>query len=198
MLLIKDKLAIKGTWDDTPVPDGVATLLLAPGIKVAPNVSGNPIVPTTRAILDDLVSQPIPDTVLDIGSGNAILGLAAKALGARVVHCYDINPWCNETAKRNVAANKVPRSVRLHSKDIQTVTLPRCGLVMCTIDDTDILADILVRCRACLEPGGLVIALAQANMTRGLQIEAGTAGLDATTSRDIPGGYRALTFGGRP
>jgi ribosomal protein L11 methylase PrmA len=168
--------------------------LLAPGIRACPNVLGNPYSPTTRAMLEELASQPMPETVLDIGSGNGILGLAAKALGAKTVHCYDNNPFCNETAQLNVAANKRGRSVHLNTQDVLTVTLPKCGLLICTVDDTDVIASIIERTPACLDPGGLVLSLVQDAAAAEVGAWATAAGLEKAASKSIVGGYRAMSF----
>lgn len=178
MLLIKDRLAIKGTWDTTEVPSGHVTVLLAPGIQVCPNVLGNPYSPTTRVMLEEMVDLPMPEVVLDLGSGNGILGLAAKALGAKSVHCYDNNAFCNETARLNVEANQ-EKSVHLNTEDVRTATLPKCGLLMCTVDDPDILAEILDRIDA---PALCLVR------------ESAVPDLRADRSRGIVGGYRAMIF----
>ena len=46
-------------------------------------------------------------TVLDLGSGSGILGIAAIKLGAAAALCADVNPDAVESARRNGMANGV-------------------------------------------------------------------------------------------
>lgn len=45
--------------------------------------------------------------VLDMGCGTAVLGILASKLGAAAVTAIDIDPWSEENAKENVAANGI-------------------------------------------------------------------------------------------
>lgn len=65
--------------------------------------------PTTASCLAALAGLAPLDglSVLDLGSGSGILGIAAARLGAAAVTCVDVNPEAVEAARRNAAANGV-------------------------------------------------------------------------------------------
>jgi len=59
--------------------------------------------------------------VIDYGCGSGVLALAAAKLGARAVHCFDIDPQALLATRENAAANAVAHSVHVHA---QAATLP--------------------------------------------------------------------------
>ena len=52
--------------------------------------------------------------VIDYGCGSGVLALAAAKLGAREVHCFDIDPQALSAARANAAANAVAARVLVH------------------------------------------------------------------------------------
>ena len=54
-------------------------------------------------------------SVLDVGCGTGILGIAAARLGASSVHCIDVDPAAEEAARRNIRLN--------HCHELVTVSL---------------------------------------------------------------------------
>lgn len=69
---------------------------------------------TTRGclrLLDEVVREG--DRVLDVGSGSAILSVAAARLGAGEVVAVEYDPDANVNARENVAHNRVEERVRL-------------------------------------------------------------------------------------
>lgn len=70
--------------------------------------------PTTRLCLELLSESVRPgDELLDLGTGSAILAIAAARLGARRVLALDIDPAVLEVAAENVAAHGVGERVQL-------------------------------------------------------------------------------------
>ncbi len=63
---------------------------------------------------DGLLRHELP-TVLDVGCGTGILGIAAAKLGASSVQCIDIDPAAEEAARKNIRLN--------HCHDIVAVSL---------------------------------------------------------------------------
>jgi ribosomal protein L11 methyltransferase len=64
--------------------------------------------PTTVSCLALLAElAPLGGSVLDLGSGSGILGIAALRLGAGRAVCVDVNPDAVETARRNGVASGV-------------------------------------------------------------------------------------------
>jgi ribosomal protein L11 methyltransferase len=77
--------------------------------------------PTTRSCLKCLRGLPdqfSPENVLDAGTGNAILAIAAVFQGAEKVTAVDIQAEALNTAKRNVVLNGVQNRVWLCCADV--------------------------------------------------------------------------------
>lgn len=62
------------------------------------------------------LDQHPPDgaQVIDFGCGSGVLGIAAAKLGARAVHCYDLDPQALTATRENAAANEVAHRVHVH------------------------------------------------------------------------------------
>jgi len=60
--------------------------------------------------------------VIDYGCGSGVLALAAAKLGARAVHCFDIDPQALMATRANALANAVAERVHVHE---HADTLPR-------------------------------------------------------------------------
>lgn len=72
--------------------------------------------PTTRLVvevLEDLAYEGAVAgaTVLDVGCGSGILGLAARCLGARAVHAFDVDPVAVLLAAANARQNRAELSL---------------------------------------------------------------------------------------
>ncbi len=63
--------------------------------------------------LEDLFADGVPDAVLDVGTGSAILAIAAARLGAPRVLGIDIDGIAVEAARVNVARNRLSDLVRV-------------------------------------------------------------------------------------
>ena len=59
--------------------------------------------------------------VIDYGCGSGVLALAAARLGARAVHCFDIDPQALIATRDNALANAVASRVHVHER---AATLP--------------------------------------------------------------------------
>jgi ribosomal protein L11 methyltransferase len=57
-----------------------------------------------------------PATVIDYGCGSGILALACAKLGARAVHCFDIDPQALIATRDNALANDVADRLRIHAR----------------------------------------------------------------------------------
>ena len=55
--------------------------------------------------------------VIDYGCGSGVLALAAAKLGARAVHCFDIDPQALLATRENAAANAVGHLVHVHAQE---------------------------------------------------------------------------------
>ena len=77
--------------------------------------------PTTRSCLKclgELLDHFSPERVLDAGTGNAILAIAAVYWGVRIVIAVDIQPKVLETARYNLILNGAKEQVCLCCGDV--------------------------------------------------------------------------------
>lgn len=96
--LVVGKFLIKPTWIDAPA-EGRLVVELDPGMAF-----GTGLHPTTQQVLRALGGiDVVGKSVLDVGTGSAILALAAKAAGAARVVGVDVDPVAVRTARENVA-----------------------------------------------------------------------------------------------
>lgn len=148
MLLVGSRVAIKGTWDETPVPDGRVAVLLNPGFAF-----GTGYDPSTRALLEALESLVFPDSVVvDVGAGSGVLAMAAVRLGAGRAYAMDINGEALEAARRNVDANGLGGQVV-----VSKGTLPeqvQADLVLINFDNRSLMPSLLRSIAAMLKPEG--------------------------------------------
>lgn len=163
MLLIGQRLAVKGVWDETPTPDGRRDILLNPSITTF----GNGYHPSTRTFLTHLeAGQVTPGmSVLDIGTGTGILAIAAALLGSTDVWAVDTNPGVIETTWENCRSSGVRDVVtvaeELPGSEFDTSGAPpgtEFDLVVCNIDKLEVARDAL----RYVKPGGLCAVSVQA------------------------------------
>ena len=69
--------------------------------------------PTTRLCLSWLAARPTAGRVLDVGTGNGVLAIAAARLGAARVDAFDLDPTALEVARRNLARAGLQDRVQL-------------------------------------------------------------------------------------
>lgn len=112
MLLVGERFAVIGAWDDTPCPGGHLPIYLHPG-----KARGHGWQRDTR---DMLVAMEGIDfngkLVLDIGTGCGILAIAAHRLGAKVVHATEMQESALEEARVNFEANGLPDLISFTDK----------------------------------------------------------------------------------
>jgi predicted nicotinamide N-methyase len=96
-------------------------------------------------------------SVLDIGSGSGLVGIAAAREGARTVLCADIDPHACAAIQLNAAANRV--RVEVTSADMFHQDLPQVDLVLMgdLFYSADIAEAALAFARKCISAGMDVI-----------------------------------------
>jgi len=95
------RIVIVPSWLDEPMSPGELSIRLDPGMAF-----GTGLHPTTRGCLTLLQRiEPMPDRCLDVGTGSAILGIAALRLGADRVVGLDTDPIAVTAARANAAVN---------------------------------------------------------------------------------------------
>jgi ribosomal protein L11 methyltransferase len=89
--------------------DGLVDILLDPGV-----VFGNGTHPTTHhciEALDFLYAMDRPERVVDLGTGTGLLAVVAAKLGNARVVAVDLNLLAVQTAKKNIALNRLEGQV---------------------------------------------------------------------------------------
>jgi ribosomal protein L11 methyltransferase len=87
-LLVGEKFFLVAPWRTEPTPEGRFRLEINPGQQCG--TGQHPCTQKCLEALEQIVKQG--DSVLDVGSGSAILSIAAKLLGAGTVIACDIDP----------------------------------------------------------------------------------------------------------
>lgn len=100
---VGEKLLIRPTWRKNYDPEGRIVINLDPGLAF-----GTGTHETTRLCLEVLEKIVKEDTtVLDVGCGSGILGIASLLLGGKSAVGVDIDPMAVKTAKENAVLNNV-------------------------------------------------------------------------------------------
>lgn len=151
---LSDRVAVHPPWEKPPkgVP---AAVIIDPGLAF-----GTGTHETTRGVmraLDRVLAARFadaPTTLLDVGSGSAILSIAAAKLGHRAIG-VEIDPVAVRNARANVERNRVGDDVELVEGSADAI-VGRFDLVVANILATiliDIAESIIARCA----PGGALI-----------------------------------------
>jgi ribosomal protein L11 methyltransferase len=86
---------------------------------------------TTFMLLRALVREPMPERVLDLGTGSGVLALAARRFGARHIVATDFDPAAVRTARQNEVLNFSTPQIRWRRADVKRLAeKPRCDLVL--------------------------------------------------------------------
>jgi ribosomal protein L11 methyltransferase len=106
---------------------GEADIRLDPGV-----IFGSGFHPTTRSCLETLINylrtpEMHIDTVLDLGTGTGLLGIAAARFGASRVIAVDNNPLACEVARANCRLNLVAGLVEVRQMDLRQEPPPTAG-----------------------------------------------------------------------
>ncbi len=142
---------------------------------------------------DGVAASELP-SVLDVGCGTGILGIAAAKLGAASVHCIDIDPEAVKAARQNVVLNHCRHIVTVSQDPVWKIE-PPWTVVLANID-RDTLCLLSEHLAAQLESGGWLIVSGilreQADMVRDAM---GRNGLQETRSSvDSGGEWIAIRF----
>ena len=118
ILPIGSRLLIVPTWEEVPEATTAEVIRLDPGMAF-----GTGTHETTALCLQALVDCPLLPgrTVLDVGTGSGILGIAAARLGAQRVVGTDIDPVACDVARENVALNAVADRFQVVDTPLQQI-----------------------------------------------------------------------------
>lgn len=98
------------------------------------------------------------DVVADLGSGSAVLSIAAAKLGASCVYAIEVDPDATENARENVTANGVEAVVHLFEADAAAL-LPLLGPVRVVVANiiSSVLVDLLPLIASALTTDGVAL-----------------------------------------
>jgi ribosomal protein L11 methyltransferase len=158
-------------WRDRIGKHHVGDLVIAPpwlaeGLDPAKTIFVEPAMafgtgdhPTTRGVVRLMQDVIRPgDVVADLGSGSAVLAIAAAKLGARSVAAIELDNDAISNAEENVAANRVSDKVKVLEGDA-AVLLPLVGPVRVVLANiiSSVLIELLPIIAKSLAPDGRVI-----------------------------------------
>ncbi|MFR1564864.1 MAG: 50S ribosomal protein L11 methyltransferase [Christensenellales bacterium] len=178
------KVVVVPAWQKAP--DGAAyPVYIEPGMAFG---TGNH--ETTSMCIELMQDLELKDkTVLDMGCGSGILGIAAAVLGAGAVVLSDIDPQAAEASAYNAELNKVSDQCKIILGDLNTDSC-KADLVIANIT-----ADVLLRLRDqmndLLKPDGAVIISGIIN-SRGGEIESAYRKLFRIESKLCRGEWQAM------
>ena len=148
------RIVIKPSWETVAQGEGDVVLTIDPG-----QAFGTGTHETTRMCLrfieDVFDLRPAPRTVLDVGTGTGILGIAAARLGATAVLGIDTDPVAVEVAGRNAERNGVAASFRSEGTPLSAVR-GEYDLILGNLI-AEILVDLAGALVALCTPGGHLV-----------------------------------------
>lgn len=182
---VGNRLLVRPMWEDEYEAGDRVVLHLEPGLAF-----GTGTHETTRLCMELLEKYVKPgDTMLDMGCGSGILGIAAAVLGAGAVVLSDIDPQAAEASAYNAELNKVSDKCKIILGDLNTDSC-KADLVIANIT-----ADVLLRLRdqmnELLKPDGAVIISGIIN-SRGGEIESAYRKLFRIESKLCRGEWQAM------
>lgn len=100
---VSDRIIVKPSFREYNSHDNQIVLIIDPKMSF-----GTGEHQTTKLVLQLLEKYLVKgDKVLDVGSGTAVLGIAASKLGADRVFCVDNDEWCYLNGLENVERNNL-------------------------------------------------------------------------------------------
>lgn len=152
---VSPRFVVKPSWTTWPTRAGEVVIEIDPQMAFGTGEHA-----TTRSclrLLDSAVREG--DRVLDIGSGSAILSIAAALTGASAVTAVEFDPDANINARENIERNGVAGRVELLEQMADASLIALLGefdLVVANIL-SGVIRPLLPAFAAALRPGGRVI-----------------------------------------
>ena len=174
------RVVIVPSWAEEELNAGEVAITLDPGMAF-----GTGLHPTTRGCLELLQAiTPMPDRVLDVGSGSGILALAALRLGAAHAVGIDTDPLAVMASRENAQRNGLIDRFEAREGTLPAEPAERYSLVLANL----VAAVLLTLARPLarhLAPGGTLLAsgIIEPRATEVLTAMDG-AGLRVTDRRD--------------
>ena len=148
---VSDRIVIKPSFRDYEEKENQIVITIDPKMSF-----GTGEHETTRIVLHLLEEHLEKDTtVLDVGSGTAILSIASSMLGAKNVLAIDNDEWCYVNGKENLERNNTD-NVTVQQNTIEEIAEDSFDLVIANINKNvllDIKSELLNKCNK----GGKII-----------------------------------------
>lgn len=126
---VTDKIVIKPSFKSYQAKENEIVLTLDPKMSF-----GTGEHQTTQICLRFMEKYLKPDmTVLDAGSGTAILGIAAAKLGAKKIIAFDIDEWCYDNGLENAQLNFVSDKVEIRKCELNNIQEKNFDLIVANI-----------------------------------------------------------------
>ncbi len=154
------RLRVEPVWLTKPAEPGVLPIIIDPGqaFGTGTHETTHLAAVELERLLDSWPKQQGGSpTLLDVGTGSAILAITAARLGLHEIVAVDYDTEAIDNARENLGHNQVEDRVELLVADTPDVLAPRCfDLVV-----ANIISGILLRLRDALvdrtRPGGLLL-----------------------------------------
>lgn len=152
---VSSRIVVKPTWTAWDAAPGEIVLEIDPQMAFGTGEHA-----TTRGclrLLDAALRQG--DRVLDVGSGSAILSIAAARLGAREVVAVESDPDANLNARENLERSGVAPRVSLQAAVADPALVGSLGAFDVVVANilSGVIRPLLPAFRAALAPGGRLI-----------------------------------------
>lgn len=154
-LRIGQRIVLRPPWDEESGGPDDAIVVIDPGLAF-----GTGHHPTTRMTLECMERLLTAGcSVLDVGSGSGILGIAAAKLGAGAVLGVEIDKVAVRSSKANVRANGVARTVRFYEGSLPHERVERgaADVALANIS-AKALIELAPHLRDALRDGGSLVA----------------------------------------
>jgi ribosomal protein L11 methyltransferase len=139
------------SWSDEDWPSDRDPIFIDPG-----QAFGTGTHETTQMTLEAMEVWMEPrKIVLDLGTGSAILAIAAKLLQARAVHGCDTDPVALEVARENLERN-IALSIGLMCGSIDAIANDSIGFLLCNLTADDI-SELLPELRSAMRPQAIAV-----------------------------------------
>ncbi|MEI6131771.1 MAG: 50S ribosomal protein L11 methyltransferase [Bacillota bacterium] len=150
---ISNRIVIKPTWEEYEPKEGEVILELDPGMAFGTGT--HETTSMCLKLIDEYMTSEIK-SVLDVGCGTGILGIATALLGAKKVRAYDIDENSVRITRENAEINNVENIVSAKKNDLLKGVSEGCDLVVANIV-ADIVILLLADARTLLERGGIMV-----------------------------------------
>ncbi len=127
---VTEKLVIKPSFKEySPKPDQII-------ITIDPKMSfGTGEHATTKLVLHHLEKYVSGgESVLDIGSGTGVLGIASVLLGSSKALCIDNDEWCLLNGFENVKANNLENEIDVRQCELKDIQEKEFDLILANIN----------------------------------------------------------------